>query len=243
MVGNEQQTNTTTPEEIAQAEANPQEATASRPRDWFGGLQCVCPIHLLIVDDEAAICVIVQKALTHAEINVETISDPKGIEAKLRDERGKYHLIILDYVIPGLEPPQVLTWLQEYQPQASIVVMTAYPSIDSAVHCLRARTFDYLTKPFQIPDLKKVVLRCLESKGLLRMSEEALRESLGAAIRERRKSQGLTLAQMAERANVSLGYLSQIELGKNSASIETLYRISLGLGVKMADLFEQAQLH
>ena len=87
------------------------------------------------------------------------------------------------------------------------------------------------------------MLRCLESKGLLRMSEEALRESLGAAIRERRKAQSLTLAQMAERANVSLGYLSQIELGKNSASIETLYRISLGLGVRMADLFEQAQLH
>jgi len=74
------------------------------------------------------------------------------------------------------------------------------------------------------------------------MSEEALRESLGAAIRERRKALGLTLAQMAQRTNVSLGYLSQIELGKNSASIETLYRISLGLGIKIADLFQAVQM-
>ena len=91
--------------------------------------------------------------------------------------------------------------------------------------------------------LFRSVSRCLENKGLLRMSEEALRESLGAAIRERRKALGLTLAQMAQRTQVSLGYLSQIELGKNSASIETLYRISLGLGVKIADLFQAVQMH
>src|SRR5206468_12622883 len=104
--------------------------------------------------------------------------------------------------------------------------------------CLRAHTYDYITKPFQVEVLKKTVMRCLENKGLLRLSEEALREQLGAAIRERRKALGLTLAEMAKRTNVSLGYLSQIELGKNSASIETLYKISLGLGVRMSELFE-----
>jgi transcriptional regulator with XRE-family HTH domain len=73
------------------------------------------------------------------------------------------------------------------------------------------------------------------------MSEAALREALGAAIRERRKGLGLTLAQMTQRTGVSLGYLSQIELGKNSASIETLYRISLGPGMKMSELFQSIQ--
>src|SRR5262249_46510793 len=105
----------------------------------------------------------------------------------------------------------------------------------------RARTYDYLTKPFQVAHLQRVVTRCLEGRGLLRMSEAALRESLGAAIRERRKGLGLTLAQMSRRAGGSLGYPSQIELGKNSASIETLYRISLGLGLKLSDLFQAVQ--
>jgi DNA-binding XRE family transcriptional regulator len=135
----------------------------------------------------------------------------------------------------------MLEWVREYQSEASIIVVTAYPSIDSALNCLRARTYDYVTKPFQIAQLQRIVTRCLESKGLLRLSESALRESLGAAIRERRKGLGLTLAQMAQRTSVSLGYLSQIELGKNSASIETLYRISLGLGIKMSDLFQTVQ--
>jgi transcriptional regulator with XRE-family HTH domain len=73
------------------------------------------------------------------------------------------------------------------------------------------------------------------------MTEEALRESLGNAIRERRKALGLTLSNMSDRTNVSLGYLSQIELGKNSASIETLYRICLALGMKMSELFQAVQ--
>jgi transcriptional regulator with XRE-family HTH domain len=73
------------------------------------------------------------------------------------------------------------------------------------------------------------------------MTEEALRESLGSAIRERRKALGLTLSNMSDRTGVSLGYLSQIELGKNSASIETLYRICLALGMKMSELFQAVQ--
>src|SRR5262249_3273251 len=161
------------------------------------------------------------------------------MEATLR--ATQYQIIILDYVIPGLEPERLLESIRAHQAEASIIVVTAYPSIDSALSCLRARTYDYLTKPFQIAHLQRTVLRCLEGRGLLRMSEAALRESLGAAIRERRKGLGLTLAQMAQRTGVSLGYLSQIELGKNSASIETLYRISLGLGIRMSELFQTVQ--
>jgi transcriptional regulator with XRE-family HTH domain len=92
-----------------------------------------------------------------------------------------------------------------------------------------------------VEQLREIVYRCLESKGLLRMTEDALKEALGAAIRERRKALGLTLANMSDRTGVSLGYLSQIELGKNSASIETLYRICLALGMKMSELFHAVQ--
>ena len=203
------------------------------------GLYCASEVRILVLDDDQAVCRVIQAALANKDFTVDAVSEPDQMEAALR--KKTYHIIILDYVIPGLQSEQVLEWVRESQADASIIVVTAYPSIDSALSCLRARTHDYLTKPFQIAHLQRIVTRCLESKGLLRMSEEALRESLGAVIRERRKGLGLTLAQMAQRTSVSLGYLSQIELGKNSASIETLYRISLGLGVKIADLFQTVQ--
>lgn len=225
----------------APSEADRQAAEA-QARAWPGesaALYRSSEVRILVLDDDSSVCRVIQAALAPNDFKVEVVSEPGQIEAALKQH--PYHLIILDYVIPGVESEQVLHWVREFQPQASIIVVTAYPSIDSALNCLRARTYDYLTKPFPIAQLQKTVLRCLEGRGLLRMSESALRESLGAAIRERRKALGLTLAQMAQRTGVSLGYLSQIELGKNSASIETLYRISLGLGIKMAELFQTVQ--
>jgi CheY-like chemotaxis protein/DNA-binding XRE family transcriptional regulator len=217
-------------------------AAAAAGRPWgheANGLYCSGEVRILVLDDDQAVCRVMQAALAPSDFKVDVVCEPSLMESALRSQ--PYHIVILDYVIPGLDSAQVLDWVREHQQDASIIVVTAYPSIDSALSCLRARTYDYLTKPFQIAHLQRIVTRCLESKGLLRMSEAALRESLGAAIRERRKGLGLTLAQMAARTGVSLGYLSQIELGKNSASIETLYRISLGLGLKMSDLFQTVQ--
>jgi CheY-like chemotaxis protein/DNA-binding XRE family transcriptional regulator len=217
----------------------PAPLAADRPRVVAGHLYRSGEVRILVVDDDPAVCRVVQAALGHDGFVVDAVCDPARVEEQFgtRD----YHVIILDYVIPGLRSEQVLEWLRQHQADASIIVVTAFPSIDSALNCLRARTYDYITKPFQVSHLQRVVTRCLESKGLLRLSEAALREGLGTAIRERRKGLGLTLAQMAQRTGVSLGYLSQIELGKNSASIETLYRISLGLGVRLAELFQSVQ--
>jgi DNA-binding response OmpR family regulator len=196
-------------------------------------------VRILVLDDDAAVCRLIPAALAGRGFLIEAVSESALIESQLQKEQ--YQLIILDYVLPGLDSQSVMEWIRAFQPDAGIIVVTAFPSIDSALHCLRSHTYDYITKPFQIEHLKKTVYRCLESRGLLRVSEEALREQLGAAVRERRKALGLTLADMTKRTGVSLGYLSQIELGKNSASVETLYRIALGLRVRIADLFQALQ--
>lgn len=203
------------------------------------GLYCSGEVRILVLDDDDQIGRMIRETLERKGFRVDVVSDTRLVGAQLRQQ--SYHLIILDYVLPGLESEQVLEWLKEHQPDASIIVVTAYPSVDSALNCLRARTYDYITKPFQISHLQGVVTRCLESKGLLRLTEDALNKALGTIIRERRKALGLTLAQMSQRTDVSLGYLSQIELGKNSASIETLYKISLGLGIRMSELFQTVQ--
>jgi len=196
-------------------------------------------VHVLIIDDDVLVSKMIQSSIADPDIEIELASDVTQITAKLAARQ--FDVILMDYVIPGIDAPELLTKIRDQQPDASIIVVTAYPSMDSAVTSLRSRVFDYLSKPFETDEIKKAVMRCLESRGLLRLSEEALREQVGTAIRERRKSLGLTLADLAKRTNVSLGYLSQIELGKNSASIETLYRIALGLRLRVADLFQTVQ--
>ena len=222
------------PDQATEGGAGPPEKPIEGGRMYSAG-----DLRIAVIDDDPAIGRLIEATLAGHEFLIDVVSEPAKVEPALRGQ--SYHVVILDYVIPGLDSAAVLQLVQETQPDASIIVVTAFPSMDSALQCLRAHTFDYLTKPFQVDVLKKTVMRCLETRGLLRLSEEALREQLGAAIRERRKALGLTLADMAKRSNVSVGYLSQIELGKNSASIETLYRIALGLRVRVADLFQSVQ--
>ena len=83
--------------------------------------------------------------------------------------------------------------MRDNQPGETSV--TAFPSID-ALHC-PAHTYDYITKPFQIEDMKKVVC-APESRGFAVWERDAKRP---AAIRER-QTMGLTLARCAN--NISL---------------------------------------
>jgi DNA-binding response OmpR family regulator len=196
---------------------------------------CPADVRILIIDDEAAICQVIERALAQPHFAIDSVSQHDKIDAALKN--NNYNLIIMDYVLPGMDANALFDKVKTNQPDASVIVMTGYPSVDSALNSLRARAYDYITKPFDINKLRDTVHHCLESKGILRMSEDALRENLGKVLRDRRKGMDLTLAQLSDRTKVSLGYLSQIELGKNSASIETLYKICLGLGIKMSELF------
>ncbi|CAN5470335.1 helix-turn-helix domain-containing protein [soil metagenome] len=67
----------------------------------------------------------------------------------------------------------------------------------------------------------------------------SLEVSLGASIRELRLRDGLTIAQVAERANISRGMLSKIETGQTSAGMDTLARLARALGVSMSMLFRK----
>lgn len=62
--------------------------------------------------------------------------------------------------------------------------------------------------------------------------------ALGLAIRAQRQRQGLTLAQLAERIDLSRGMLSKIENGQASMSLDSLSRIATGLGVSMSNLLK-----
>jgi CheY-like chemotaxis protein len=195
-------------------------------------------VRILIIDEDPMVGRLVCATLAGNEFRMEIVHDSKDILPALRKEH--YHVIILEYNQPGLDWGDLLLKLNESQPYANLIVMTAFP-IDSISEPLQTYAHQFITKPFSVEDLKKSVMRCLESRGLLRLTEDALRQKLGLAIRERRKGLDLTLSDMSKRTGISLGYLSQIELGKNSASIETLYRIALGLRIRVSELFHSIQ--
>lgn len=197
----------------------------------YAGLRMLC------VDDESTFVDTYKKYFSKRGFEVDTATSLKQYEQLLRQRH--HHVILLDYYLDSdkIGGDVLLSMAEEHDRDATVVVVTGRPSLETAVASLRQRAFDYLSKPVKIDDLARSVNRALEAKGLLRMSAGELQRKIGERIREGRKSKSLTLAQLADRTGLSVGFLSQIELGKNSASVDTLYRIATALGVQPGDFF------
>lgn len=124
--------------------------------------------HLLVVDDEKNIRVVLKEALQAQQYHVEEAAS--GEEAlRLMDNRA-FDLVLLDLRMPGMDGIELLTQIHERYPQTIIIMLTAYATLDSAVQALRQGAYDYLTKPASIP----LIIESVE-RGLAKKREEARR--------------------------------------------------------------------
>jgi DNA-binding NtrC family response regulator len=121
--------------------------------------------------------------------------------------------------------------------EASIVIFTGYPSIETAIESIKNEVFDYIRKPFSPADFKDVIRRIVKKKGLLTNPEEELHRAIGAKIRIQRKKKKLTLKHISNRTGLSVSLLSQIERAESSASLSSLYKIANALDTKLNYLF------
>jgi transcriptional regulator with XRE-family HTH domain len=65
--------------------------------------------------------------------------------------------------------------------------------------------------------------------------------ALGMAVREARTERGLTLEELARRADLDVSYISIIERGQRNPTWGTVRRISIGLGIRLSDLADRAE--
>lgn len=195
----------------------------------------VQPIRILVCDDDAGICDLLDTVLARDGYEVKTLSDPTAVDAEIR--AGKYHLVLLDLMMPRQDGIETLRKLRKVDRDLAVVIVTGYPSLDTAVQSMKLDALDYLRKPFTVDELRDVVGRVLKKKGLSRTPEEQLHRTIGETIRNLRKDRALTLKQMAKRTGLSVSLLSQIERAESSASISSLYKIAAALDTRVQDLF------
>jgi DNA-binding NtrC family response regulator len=193
------------------------------------------PMKILIVDDDRAICDYMQTLLERDGYQVKTASDPTVVVPELK--KTDYHLVILDLMMPKRDGIEVLREIRKHDRDIAVVIFTGYPNLDTAVASMKLDAVDYIKKPFNVDEFRAVIARVMRKKGLSLTPEEELHKVIGETIRGYRKEMNLTLKQMARRTGLSVSLLSQIERAETSASISSLYKISVGLGVKIRDLF------
>lgn len=193
-------------------------------------------INTLIIDDDKDICVLLKKLLTEDGYNVEISTRPKQALRKIREKT--YHVIILDLKMPDINGLDLLTKIKKINSDISVIILTAFPSVDSAVQTLKADAFDYVEKPFNIDKLRKTIKTALRSRLLLIEPEERLNIKTGKRLRELRNGKKLTLKQFAERADLSVSLVSQIERVECAASISTLNKIVTVLNISLEEFFK-----
>lgn len=115
---------------------------------------------ILVIDDEHNIRMMVQLALEQVGHEVDTAADgPSGLE-KFGDSSG-YDLVLLDQRMPGMEGLEVLQEMKSRNPNARIVMITAFGTIDLAVDAMKAGATDFLRKPFTTETLRGAVIGAL----------------------------------------------------------------------------------
>lgn len=130
---------------------------------------------ILVVDDEASLRRVMQVQLQRQ--GYETRVAGSADESLQMLETGDYHLVLTDLRMPGMSGMELLNEIGKRWPEITVIVMTAFGTIENAVEAMRAGAYHYVTKPVQLAELSLVVDRALEHTRLIE-EVNRLRENL-----------------------------------------------------------------
>src|SRR5258708_4325193 len=117
---------------------------------------------ILLVEDEPSVLRYAKTLLEIENYNVETASS--GEEALERMSHGPApNLILLDLVLPGIDGLQTLESCKKMRPEQKVLMMSCLNDTSKVVQAIKLGASDYLTKPFQPPQLQGAIRRALES--------------------------------------------------------------------------------
>ena len=139
------------------------------------------PVHVLVVDDDRGVrkaCLAVAEGLGFATVGADSLASARSI---LRHR--KIDLVLLDLKLPDGGGLELLEQVKALYPDTSVVVMTAFATVASAVEAMRIGAGDYLTKPFALEELTAVLERAAQRRSFdleSRFLREKLRAQKGA---------------------------------------------------------------
>ena len=194
-------------------------------------------INILVVDDDKDVCEYLQDFLTTDGYAVTCVNDPTQALDALREH--EFHVAVLDLMMPKLSGIDLLGQIRKADDDIAVIILTGYPSLESATASIEHEVSAYIRKPFSIDEFREALSRIAKKKGLVLRREDELHLTIGRNIRELRKGRGLTLKQMSRRTKLSVSLLSQIERAESSASVSSLFKVATALDVKITELFGQ----
>jgi len=180
---------------------------------------------ILIVEDEAIMRESLRDWLTDAGYQVETAAD--GEEGLKMIGEQDFDLVLLDMRLPGKSGLQVLREAKAQKPQLKGIIITAYPSVETAVQAMKTGAIEYLPKPFELDDLDKLIKGTL-GEVPVEVKPRAVEEAVARLENERTvsKSELITEVQKMLAQDYRFGTASCLDLGDR---FEIIYHFEDGL--------------
>ena len=119
---------------------------------------------LLVVDDEQSLLEFLHLLFEEEGYDVDRAD---SVASARRTISGKnYDLVLCDILMPDGNGLDLLREIKERQPHTEVIMMTAYTSTKSAIEAMKLGAYNYISKPFDVEELKVVVAKALEKTGL-----------------------------------------------------------------------------
>ena len=152
---------------------------------------------VLLVDDEPALLRGISRLLTQAGNDVVTAADGETAVKLLCS--GDFDVVLSDISMPGMSGLELLSIAHERDLDIPIIMVTGAPTVESAIEALQHGAVEYLTKPVELPVLKRAIEKAVRLHDMARMKREAM-ALLGPAR-----------AQAGDRATLEAGFDRALE--------------------------------
>ncbi len=125
--------------------------------------------NILIIEDDAAFCQMLQRFLTKRGYDVQTSFNAP--EAKSKFKNMNFDLVLTDLRLPDYDGIQLLGDIKAVNPQTQVILMTGYAEVASAVDAMKKGAFDYISKPFTPDDIVQLIEKALDAPSKASIKE------------------------------------------------------------------------
>ena len=132
-------------------------------------------VRILVVDDEFSVRHSLTAWFEDEGYTVDVASSGKEALAKLAE--NKWDIFFLDLKMPGMSGLELQKKIKEIQPDSTIIIITAFASVESAVEAMQSGAYDYLSKPFD-PDYLALMVRNIIERKKLKEETASLKKTL-----------------------------------------------------------------
>ncbi len=182
---------------------------------------------LLVVDDDAFFCDLVSQ---HLDLEVDVQTAHSHADARMSIAAAPPDLLVVDQRLPDGPGLELIGELRRVHENAVAIVVTGFPSVDSAVRAIRDGVHDYLEKPFDLADLRRSVANALRHVKLERVEQvahyrRAVDEADLALVGDSPAwRQALALAEQAAASDAPVLITGESGTGKNVLARSIHYR-------------------